>query len=155
MIDQQFCIHSKKPIKKSFIIKIFRGSHGTPRNISHRIQAFRSQFLRITGADAPKIRDRLMRPQQLTIRDLIQTGDPHPILIRNDMFCQNIHCDLTQIHIRSNPRRCCDPGVLQYILDHLLCKLSRCLLIRFQIMCYIHKNFINGIYMYIFRGYIF
>ena len=55
MIDQQFCIHSKKPIKKIFIIKIFRGSHGTPRNISHRIKTVLFQLFHIASSDSPKI----------------------------------------------------------------------------------------------------
>ena len=36
---------------------------------------------------------------------IIQLRDPHPVLIRGNMLCHNIHCNLAQIKIRSDSGR--------------------------------------------------
>ena len=71
------------------------------------------------------------------------------------MLCHNIHCDFAQIQVGADPGSGRDPNVILHIQNDSLRQLISCHSIGFQIMCHVHKHFINRIYMNIFRRHIF
>ena len=155
MINQKFCIHTKQFVKQIFTIIICFFSDGAARHISHGIHSVFCQFLRISRSDTPEIRDRPVVPKQFTVTFFIQLGNAHTVFIRIDVLCHNIHCDFAQIQVGSDPGSGRDPNVILHIQNDSLRQLISCHSIGFQIMCHVHKHFINRIYMNIFRRHIF
>ena len=151
MIDQKLRINSKHLIQKIFIINICGCANGTLGNIAHCIQSCCFQLFRISSSHAPEIRQRAMIPQLIPIRLLVQFCDSHTICIRFGMLCANIHSNFTQIQIRSDSRRRCNPSLFVHTLNHFCCQLPRCLFVYMQIMGNIKKHLVNGIDMHIFR----
>ena len=96
-----------------------------------------------------------MVPQQSAVAHLIKLRDPRATFIRLHMLRLDIHRNLCQIQIRSNPRRRRDSCRFIDIPYHCLCKLSCCHLIGIQVCRRINEHLIHRIDMHILRRDIF
>lgn len=93
-----------------------------------------------------------MIPEQITERVLVKLCDTHPILIRLRMFRHDVHCQLCQIQVCSNPGSSSDPGRIQDLPDHGLCKVMCGHLIMGEVGSHIDKHLIYTVYHDILRS---
>ena len=155
MVYQKFCVHPEKLIQQILVIVITVSANGTSGNISHCINALGCQLRGISSPDPPEIRNRLMIPQQFPVAHLVESRYPDTILIRRHMLGNNIHRDLTQIHIRAYSCSCRNSRSIKNISYHTHGKFAHTDSICIKIRCNIHKHFIYRIYQHILRGDIF
>ena len=155
MIDEQLRVDAEHAIQQVFIVIIRSLSQRTAGDISHGIQSFFLQLFRVTRSYPPEICQRPVGPEQPPVRQFIQLGDAHAVLIRRHMLGPDIHRHLADIQIR--PDSCCrrDPRSVQHIQNHLHSQLPGRHPIGFQISSRVDKYLVNGIDMHIFRRNIF
>ena len=146
MVDEQFRIHSKKLIKK--LLPVIQR---TTRHIAHGKQTVLFQLSGISSAYAPEVRQRPVRPQHFPVADFIQLCDAHAVFIGCDALSYNIHGDLAQVQIGSDPSGGCDAGFLKHFSDHHGGKFLRRHSAGFQIRRRIHEHLVNGVHMDILR----
>ena len=93
-----------------------------------------------------------MRPQSFTIAHLIQLGNADTILICRNMLCYDVHSNFAEEEVCADTGCSRDAGCLKNIQNDFHGKVSRCKSVCVQIVCDIHKHFINGVDYNIFRG---
>ena len=137
MVDQKFRIDPEHVIQQIFIFQ------GAACHISHGIKAAAFQLPRGSGSYTPEVRQGCVGPEKSAIGHFIQLRDPDSVLIRRHMLCHDVHSDLRQIGIRSDPRRGCDPRFLQHIPDHPDGQLMGCHPVCIQVCRHIDKDLIH------------
>ncbi len=151
MVNQQFRIDAKHPIKKILIIIIRFPAQGAPGDVPHGMHALGLQLPGIPGTHPPEISNGAVFPQEPAVTHLIQLRDAHPVLVRLNMLRLNIHGNLAQVKVAANPRRGRDSCLHQHIPYDGHGQLLRSHLIGGQIMGHIQKHFVNGIHMDVLR----
>ena len=144
MVDQQFRVDTEHFIQQIFILQ--RASC----DVSHRKHILFFQTSDIAPAHTPEVPQRAVRPQHFPVAHFIQLRDPDPVFIRIDMLGDDVHCDLCQIHIRTDPGCCGNACIAEHIPDHQDRQFMSIHLICVQVVRYIHKHFIDRIDMNIF-----
>ena len=117
MVNQQFRIYAEQLVKQVLIVTLARFAKRAPRHIAHRVHSICFEFRGIAFADTPKIREWLMRPQQLAIAHLVELGDADAVFVGCDVLRLNVHCDFGKVKIRSDSGCCRDACVFQNILN--------------------------------------
>ena len=152
MVDQKFGVDTEKAVKQILIVIFIRLSKGASGNIPHRKKPVFFQFFRVTFADAPEIGQRPVVPKGTPEGKLIQTGDADSVFIRRNMLCLNIQCRLAEKKIGTDTSGGRNAGGVQHVQDDLLCKTFGRQSVSFQIFGNIHKHFVDGIHVDVFRS---
>lgn len=103
----------------------------------------------------PEISQRTVVPEQTAIAHFIQLGNPHPVFICRDMLGFDVHGDLGEIEIGSDPRRRSDAGGFENIQNDGPGQLPSGHLKGFQITGGVNEHLINGIDMDVLRSRVF
>ena len=132
-----------------------RPSKGTSGHISHGIHAVLLKLLRVPMPHPPEICNGLMGPQNPAVTFLRQVRNAHPVLIRRNVLCYNVHGNLAQIQVTPNPRCRRNARRRMNVPDYLPCQLTRRHPISGQVMGDIHHNLVDRVYMAVLRRHIF
>ena len=131
-------------------------------NITHREHEGLLQSSGLSGTDLPEVCQRLMIPEQEFVGILIQLRNSDAILIRRTFLGYDIHRDLRQVQVSSDPDCRRNTGGLKHVLNHghrhhvgsIGIRTIGLLLISVQIAAHVDKALINGIDVYVLRCYI-
>ena len=153
VIDQDLSVDPESLIKEFLI------PDAAPGDLSHGRQVRSVQSPRLARPDLPEIGQRLVLPEEIFIRLLVQLRDPYAVFIRRPFLGHDIHGHLGQIQLGPDAHGGRDPGRSQHIADHGHGQKARrmdphflCLaLIQMQIRRAVDKAFIHGIDVYVFR----
>ena len=145
VVDEQLCGNPEHLKQRS--LAVFR----IPGNVTHGVQSHLFQLFGVAAADPPEVRQRLVIPQLFPESHFVQFCNADAVCICRHLFRHNVHGDFRKVQIRSDAGSRCDAGFTQYRLYHFHGKLVRRAVIGFQISCHVHKDFVNGIDVDIFR----
>ena len=117
VIDQQLCLNAKEVIEEILIVTLIRLAKRTACDIAHRIETVFLELPCVTSSNPPKVCERTMRPKLSPVAHFIQFCDPNAVGIRRDMFCYDVHRDLSKVEIWADS--CCrrDARLPQNIAD--------------------------------------
>ena len=152
MVDQQLRVDPEQLIEQVLIMVIAGLSDGTPGYISHGIESVLLQLLLIAPAHSPEVCQGPVGPEQAAVGHLIELGDPYPVPVCRNMFGDNIHGHLCQVHIGADSGCGSDTRLRQDITDNTAGQLMGTDGICIQVIRNIHEHFINGVDMDIFRS---
>lgn len=91
-----------------------------------------------------------MRPEVLPVAFNREFRDTHSVLIRFEMFCHDIHRDLSEIEIGADAARRGDAGTGEHTPDKFHCEVVSAQAIGFQVRRNVDKHFVNRVHMDIF-----
>ena len=86
-----------------------------------------------------------MLPILAAIAHLVKFGNSDSVLVSRGVFRFDVHCNLSEIHIRAYAGRSGDAGVLEDFAYHPHCQFVRAAIIAAQVVCDIHKHLVDGI----------
>ena len=149
MVNQKLRADAKEVIEKIFIVIVFRLSERTPGDVPHRKKPDLLQLPFRCPSDPPEVGQRPVAPELLAVCLCVQLRNPHTIPVSRDMLGHDIHCNLAEVQVRTDARRCRDAGLVQDIRNQLpgkfVCGQSICV----QIGCRIDEDLIDRIDMHI------
>ena len=97
MVDQKLRVDPKEPVKKLFIVL------GFPGHIPQSPQSILVELPLGSPPYPPEICQGRMIPEHFPKGAFIQLRDPYPVLVRRNMLCDNIHGDLTEKQVVTDP----------------------------------------------------
>ena len=84
-----------------------------------------------------------MLPQQTAVGHFRQLGDTNAMLVRFDMLGHDVHGNLAEVQVWTDPRRSGNPCGLQHVQDDLPGQLTGGELIGIQVVGHIHEHFVD------------
>ena len=145
VVDEQLCVDAEHLVEQLFVVVFARLADGAFCNVAHGVDTDGLELFGVTPSDAPKIRQRTVRPEMPAVAHFVKLRDADAIFIRRDMLCHDVHGDLAEVEIRSDARRGCDARGVQDVRDHNLCQLTGGHVVSLQIVRHIHHHFIDGV----------
>lgn len=142
MVDDEFCINAKDLIEQGFKDRI----KGCPGNISQREQLHRLQSGCDTAADPPEIRQRSVRPKNLSETHLVQFSYADAVLVGFGFLGNDIHGHLGKEQIRADTGRSRDAGVVEHIAYHRHGHLMGGHAVGAQVVGHVNEHLVNGIH---------
>ena len=147
VIDDQLRVDTEGLVELRFLQRI----EGGAGDVAHREQLHVLQLRGDAPPDAPEIRQRTVRPQQLPILHLVQLRDAHAVLVRLGFLRDDVHGDLGQVQIRADASRRRDARVVQHVADHghgeLVCGHA----VGAQIVGHVDEDLVDGVDEDVFR----
>ena len=96
-----------------------------------------------------------MIPQCAAVRHLVQFRDARAVCIRHNFLCPDVHCDFTEVQVRTDARRRRDARRLQHVPHDRLGKLFGGTFPRLYIVRRVDEYLVDGIDVHILRCNIF
>ena len=155
VVDQKFRVDTKQPVQQLLVVKIGRLADGAAGDVAHGVQPMAIQLAGIALAHPPKVGQGFVPPQQLPIGHLVQCGNAHAILIRTDVFGDNIHSDFGQVQIGPQPGSGRDAGGFENVQNNGPGQVAARHMIRIQIVGDVYKDLVDGIHMDVLGGGVF
>ena len=145
VVDEELSVDAEHPIEQFFIIVFVRLADGTSCNITHGVDADGLEFFGVAAPDAPKVRQRTVRPELPAVAHFVKLRDADAIFIRRDVLCHDVHGDFAEVEICTDACRGRDACGAQHIEDHGLRQLSGGHVIRLEVAGHIHHHLVDGV----------
>ena len=145
MVDEELSVDAEHLVEQLFVVIFARLADGAFCNVAHRVDTDGLELFGVAAPDAPKVRQRTVRPELPAVAHFVKLRDADAIFIRRDVLRHDVHGDLAEVEIRSDARRGRDARGVQHIEDHGLCQLMGGHVIRLEVAGHIHHHFIDGV----------
>ena len=145
MVDEQLCVDAEHLVEQLLIVVFVQFSDGAFCDVAHRVDADGLKLFGVTPSNAPKVRQRTVRPELPAVAHFVKLRDADAIFIRRDVLRHDVHGDLAEVEIRSDARRGRDARGVQHIEDHGLCQLAGGHVIRLEVAGHVHHHLIDGV----------
>ena len=115
MVDEQLCVDAEHLVEQLFVVVFVRLADGAFCNVAHGVDTDGLELFGVTPSNAPKVRQRTVRPELPAVAHFVKLCDADAIFIRRDVLRHDVHGDLAEVEICSDARRGRDAGVVQYV----------------------------------------
>ena len=117
VIDEKLRIDPEKAVEKLRALAALL-SESAAGDVPHREEVLLLQLPLHSPPKPPKIRERAVVPELFPIGAKVQLRDPHTVLIRCRVLCDDIHRNLCEIQIRPDAAGRRDSALPEHLPDH-------------------------------------
>ena len=152
VVNEKLCIDAEEPVEQILIEGRCAFPHGAQSHIPHGLHSIGGKPAGIAPAYAPEVRDGAVIPEQLPVAPLVQLCNTHAVSVCAHVLCHNVHGNLAQIQICSDPGSGCDACCTKHIPNHGHGKLVGGHAIGGKVSGDIHKHLVHRVDVNILRG---
>ena len=145
MVDEQLCVDAEHLVEQLFVVVFARLADGAFCNVAHGVDTDGLELFGVTPSDAPKVRQRTVRPELPAVAHFVKLRDADAVFIRRNVLCHDVHGDLAEVEVCADARRGRDACGAQHIEDHSLRQLAGRHVVGLKIAGHVHHHLVDGV----------